>query len=166
MHQRTVRIAEQLYFDVTRAAHQFLQVHFIVAEGRLGLTACNRQQFRQRRLVVDDAHATPATAPTRLEHHWIAHLGRQLRALLEVCGERRCGWHNRHASGHRQIARRDFVTERAHGRRRGSNEDHAGACAGCGEFRTLREKPVPGMNRVGFGLQRCGDDLLDIEVGL
>ncbi len=46
-----VLVAEDLHLDVARAAHQLLEVHLVVAEGRLRLAPRHRQQLAQLRLV-------------------------------------------------------------------------------------------------------------------
>ncbi len=84
MHQSAVRVAQDLHLDVPRAAHQLLEVDLVVAEGRLRLAARHRQQLRQLRVALDHAHAAPAAAPARLEHHRVADPVRQVPAFLQV----------------------------------------------------------------------------------
>jgi hypothetical protein len=49
-------------------AHEFLEIHLVVAEGRFRFTACNRQDLFELRRRFDDAHAAAAAAPARLQH--------------------------------------------------------------------------------------------------
>src|SRR5690606_9200924 len=51
VHQRAVRIAEQLHFDMPRAAHELLEINLIVAECRLRLTARRGNHFLEGRFL-------------------------------------------------------------------------------------------------------------------
>jgi hypothetical protein len=97
MHQVAVRVAQDLHFDVPCLAHEFLEIDLVIAEAGLGLAARHRQQLRQLRVTLDDAHAAAATAPARLQHHRIADLGRLLLAGFDIGGQRRRRRHHRHA---------------------------------------------------------------------
>ena len=67
-----VRVAEQLHFDVPRAHDELFEIDLVVAERRLGFAPRGRDVLRELRCAGNDAHAAPAAAPARLEHHRIA----------------------------------------------------------------------------------------------
>ena len=70
-----VCIAENLCLDVTRTFDQFLQIDFVLAEGRACFAACFIGFFFEILLTAYRAHATTATTPGGLEHDRIANLG-------------------------------------------------------------------------------------------
>ena len=57
-----VLVGQHLELDVARVAEVFFEVHGVVAEGRLGLAAGERNGVQQRRLGVHHAHALAAAA--------------------------------------------------------------------------------------------------------
>ena len=166
VHEVAVHVAEDLHFDMARAAHQLLEVHLVVAECSLRLASRGRHHLGELRLALDHAHAATATPPARLQHHRISDRGCQARAFGIVHRQwRRCG-HHRHAGGHRQLACRDLVAEAAHDLRRRADEGDAGCGAGLGEFRVLGQETVARVDRIRPRLARHADDVLDVEVGL
>ena len=84
--QIAVGIAEQLDFDMTRPAHELLEVDLVVAEGGLRLAAGLDDALVQMLCRIDDPHAASAAAPAGLEHHWIADLGRKALHLGRIRG--------------------------------------------------------------------------------
>ena len=58
-----VGIGQDLHLDMAGALDQLFQIDVVLAEGGLGLAACRGQVAGKRRLVGNDAHAAPATAP-------------------------------------------------------------------------------------------------------
>jgi hypothetical protein len=84
MHEITIGVAQQLHLDMAGAAHQFLQIHFIIAKRRLRLALGGNNGFQQHALIIDRPHAAAATAPGCLQHYRIADLSRQALNLLTV----------------------------------------------------------------------------------
>ena len=114
MHDVAVRVAEHLHLDMAGALDQLFEIDLVLAEGGLGLALALRHFAREVGFVADGAHAAPAAAPGRLQHHRIADLGGQLLHRLHVVGQRLGRRHHRHADLDRQVARRDLVAEPAH----------------------------------------------------
>ena len=166
MHEIAVRIPEQLHFDVTRTPHEFLEIHLVIAERRLGLAARGRDHFLQVAFVLDDSHAAAAAAPTRLEHHRKPDCARQSLDLGFVVRQWRRSRHHRNTRGNRQVARHYFVAETAHDVGCRTDEDDAGLVATLGEFGVLGQEAVPRM--YGVDMRGLGDthDVGDIEVRL
>ena len=134
MHQLTLGVANDLNLDMARAADQFFQIHFAIAEGLLGFTAAHADQFQQRVAVFDHAHAASATAPRSFEHHGEADLFGELgnfgRIFRQGSGRR----HHRHARRLGQTPRGHLITQRAHYGGWRADENHAGLRAGFGKF--------------------------------
>ena len=153
-----MRIAEQLHLDVPRAADQLLEVDLVVAERGLGLAACRGDELGERGFVLDDAHATPAAAPTGLEH--------QPRGGRGIGRQRTGRGHHGDARRDREGARRHLVAKGAHRLRRRTDEDQACRRAGLGEVGVLGEEAVARVDRVDMRLVGDADDVGDVEVGL
>ena len=117
MHQIAVQVAQNLHFDMARAAHQLFQIHLVVAEGRQRFAARDVELFRQLRFGFDHAHAAPATAPTGFQHQRVADCCGQRLGLFNFARQRAGGRHHRHAGRHRRLARRHLVAQCAHHRR-------------------------------------------------
>ncbi len=79
-------ITENLNLDVPCTADEFFQVHLVVSECGLGLSTGNGQYLGKLLVILDHAHTAAATAPTRLEHHWITNPVCELRALRNARG--------------------------------------------------------------------------------
>ena len=166
VHQGAMGVAQHLHLDVARTAHQFLQIHLVVAEGRGGLAPRHLHRRPQVGFRLDHAHAAPAAAPARLEHERIANLRRQLLRARDVRRQRAGGRHHRHAGLLGEFACRHLVAQGAHHLRFRPDEDDAGRSAGLGEVRVLREEAVAGMDGVDMRLFRHADDVVDVEVSL
>ncbi len=110
-----MRIAQDLHFHVPRAHDELLEIHLVLAERALGLSARGRHRIEKPRLVRDDAHTAPAAAPARLEHDRQPHRARERERLGIVVRQRRRRGHHGDARARRKIARLDLVAELAHG---------------------------------------------------
>ena len=74
--------------------------------------------------------------------------------------------HERHAEPLGDAARGHLVAHGAHGGRRRADEDEPGRGARLGEGRVLGEEAVAGMDGLGAGGPRGGDDLVLVEIAL
>ena len=166
VHQIAVQIAENLHLDVTRAPHELLDVHRVVAEGA-GRFAPRRvhegPELGRRR---DDPDAAATAAVAGLEHEGIADGLRDGAGLAGIARQGAAPRQDRHARCLRQRARRDLVAERAHRLRRRAHEDEAGARARHGEVRALGEEAVARMDGVHPRPARHPDDRVDVEIGV
>ena len=135
---------------------RLLEVDRVVAERRLGLALRARERRLQLVLAVDEAHAAPAAARRRLQHHRVADArrrrlrrgrrGEPAAALAVVAGD------DRHARGLHQRARRRLAAHRADRRGRRPDERRARGRARLGEVGVLGQEAVAGVDGVGAGL--------------
>ena len=165
VHGVAVKIAQHLYLDVACAAHQLLQVDFVVAKGRHRLAPANLDVPRQIRSAIDHPHAAAAAAPARLEHEGITDLGSPLPRLVDSARQRACCRHHGYAYRNREIACAEFVAEGAQHLGPRTNERNAGAGAGFGKFRVFRKEAVAGVDGFDLSFARDANDVFDIEVG-
>ena len=164
MHDGAVRIAEHLHLDVTRVAHELLDIHLVVAECGQRLTSRDGQQRFQVALVLEHAHPAPAAAPARLQHQRIADFFSQRLAGGEIVRQRRGRGHHRHAGGDRRVARGHLVAERAHHVGRRADPADARIDHGLREFGVLGQEAVAGVDRIDIGLPCDAQDVVDVEI--
>jgi hypothetical protein len=160
-------VAEHLHLDVTRIAHQPLDVHALDAEGRARFRHAARMRLGQLAGLEHRAHAAPAAAADGLDHH-----ARALRLLLGEEGLRLRERHRARAAGHHghlaargQFARARLVAEQRELLGRGPDEDQARIGAGLREVGALAEEAVARMHRVAALRLRGRDQRADVEVG-
>ena len=166
VHQVPVEIAEDLDLDVTRAPHELLDVHLVVAEGERGFASRRlreRLELRRRR---DDPDAAAAAAVAGLEHERIADALGDRAGLAGVARQGAARRQGRHARRLGQRARGDLVAQGAHRLRRRAHEDDAGLRARDREVRALGEKAVAGMDGVHSRPQGHPDDGVHVEIGV
>ena len=166
VHEVAVAVAQQLHFHMARATNELFEVHLVVAEGCLGLAARRSHLLQQLVRGFHYAHAAATAAPASLQHHRVAHFFGGGEALGIHARQRRRSRHDRDARGHGKVARRNLVTQRAHGGRRGPNELDAGFSAGLGKLGVLGEEAVARMDRVCLRFDRDADDVRNIEISL
>ena len=159
-------IDEDLRLDVPHALEVLLEVDAVVAEGaprlRLRLIPLPLQLGRRR----DLAHAAPAPTGARFEHHRIADGLREPERLRRRADRRIRAGNDRHADLLQRAARLRFVMETRQDLRRRPDEHQAVLLTDFGEIEVLREEPVSGMDGLGPGDERGGDDRRDIEIGV
>ena len=123
MNQVAVGVADNLHFNMARAANQFFKVDLAVAESLFGLVASDGHHFQEGPFVFNDAHSAPAAAPRRLEHQRIADMGGEGTNLRRVVWQRASGRHHRDPGRLRQSTRGHFIAQGAHDGRRRADED-------------------------------------------
>ena len=166
MNQIAVRVAQYLHFHVPRAPDELLEIHLVLAEGRLGLTPRGGHRRDELPVVFHDAHAAAAAAPARLEHDRKAHRMGHRENLLLLGRQRRRGRHHRDARARRKIARLDFVAQPAHGVGQRADEHDPGRRASLGELRAFRQESIARMHGVDARLGRDANDVGDVEIRL
>jgi hypothetical protein len=166
VNEVAVGVAQQLHLDVPCAYHQLLEIDLVVTERRFCLAPRGRDFLGQLRLVRDDAHAAPAAAPARLEHHRITDLSCETSRRGIVSRQRRCRGHDGDARGNGEVARADLVAQPTHDLRRRADEDQARLGTCFGERGILGEKAVARMNRIDLRRLRDTHDVGDIEVSV
>jgi hypothetical protein len=80
-------VAQHLDLHMARVAEEFLDVDLGVAEGPPRFLAGKGHRVQQLGLVVHHAHAAPATATGRLDHHRVADRARDLQDGRVVIGQ-------------------------------------------------------------------------------
>src|SRR5581483_10347232 len=166
VQRRTVRVGEDLKFDVARAGEVPFEQDRIVAERRFRLAACGRQRVVEAREIVDDAHPAPAAAGARFdENRRPDPLGFRAQARVALVVAVVAGYHGHAERAHAPLRldlrahRRDRVGARA-------DEDQSRVDDQARERRALAEEAVARMDRVRAERLRRGDDLLAVQVGL
>ena len=134
------------------------------AASRLALRAL--QRGGEVRLALDQAHAAPAAAGHRLDHHGVADAlglaGERLGVLAVAVVAR----HHRHAGCGGDRLGLGLAAHAAHGVGRGADELDAGLADGLGEIGVLGKEAVARMDAVGARLLGGGDDPVDAQVAL
>ena len=97
VHGIAVCVAENLCLDVTRTFDEFLQIDFVLAEGRTCFAARFIGFFFEILLTAYRAHATTAATPGGFEHDRIANLGSHFLDRWQVFGQWICCRYDRHA---------------------------------------------------------------------
>ncbi len=158
-------VAEELHLDVARTLDVLLDVHAGVLE--VGLRQPRDRCPRRVQLGgrAHQAHADAPAAAGALQHHRKADAF-ALRVRRRDIGQQSGAWQQRHALGLRQRARRVLQPERAHLRRRRSDEHETGGDAGLGERRVLGQEAVARVDRLRAGGTGGREDAVDREVAV
>ena len=161
-----MRVAEYLHFDVARIEDVFFDQHAIVAERRGRLAAAGQQQLVEPRRRLDPAHPLAAAARDRLDQYGIAD---RVRLCLEV--RRRLvlshiAGGDRDAGGDHALLGGILQPHRPDRRRRRADPDQPRRLHRLGEPGIFREEAVAGVDRLGAGRVRGGEDggLVEIAV--
>ncbi|MCY1224409.1 hypothetical protein D9M72_365650 [compost metagenome] len=160
-----VAVAGDLHFDMARAGHQPLGVDGIDAEGRARLGAAARIRFGQGVALAHHAHAAPAAAAHRLEHHAGAVLLVEEGGHCIERGAARSGGHHRYAAACGQRQRAALVAEQGQLLGLGADKDDLRGCASAGKVGALAEKTIARVDGVAAGGARCADDGGNVEIG-
>ena len=161
-----VRVREDLDLDVTHARQIPLDIDLGVPEGGLGFGRGRGQRRRQFRLFTDDTHAASAPAERGLQQDRVADLGRDPGGFLHAghpgFGPRK----DRHPGPLHDASRERLVPHAPNTLRGRADERDAAGLADLGERVALRKESVAGMDGVGAGDLRRGQDARDVEVAL
>ena len=131
----------------------------------LGLALRALQRGGEIGLALDEAHAAPAAAGHRLDHHRPADALGLLDERLAVCFAL-VARHDRHAGGGGDRLGLGLAAHAAHGVGRGADELDAGLADGLGEVGVLGQEAVARMDAVGAGRFGGGEDAVDAQVAL
>ncbi len=160
-----VGVREHLHLEVPGVAHQLLDEHLVLAEGRARLATGRLDLLGQLVDVVDHAHAAAAAAPARLEHDGQADGLGDPPAFVVVVGQRRGGGHDRDVGLLRQMARGHLGAELLHDVRWRADEGDPGVGAGPGELRVLGEKAVTRVDGVHARIVGDLEDARHVQIG-
>ena len=148
MNGVALRIGEDLYLDVPRAANGLLNECRGIAERTFCLAHGCRYGLPEHRGVIDPAHAAATAAGNRLDEHGKADLLGAGHQLIKVCRRRR-GPKGGDASSPRCLDSTHLVAgelENSGGR---TDEDDARFVAGAGQARVFAQEAIAGIDRVG-----------------
>ena len=159
-------VGEDLDLDVAGARQVALDQHLVVTERGRGLALGQGQGFGEVGWGGDDAHALAATAGAGLDQHGIAdaiglrgQVGGVLVGAVVAGDEGDAGLLHQGLGG-------GLAAHGADGRGGGADEHEAGLRAGLGEVGVLGQEAVSGVDGLGAGLVRGGDDPLLVQVGV
>ena len=158
-------IGEHLDLHVAPLLDVPLDQHGRIAERRLGLPAGGGQGGGQLGRLAHDAHPLPAPAGGGLHQHRQPDLGHgpvgQLGVVVALDGRQ-----HRHVGGRGDAAGLVLASHEVDDGGRRAHPHQAGGGDGAGEVGVLGEEPVAGVDRVGAGGPRGGEQCRDREVGL
>ncbi len=166
MDDISVRVCQDLKFDVPGVEQQLLQVDIAVAEGGLGLAPSSLQQAGQLLGFADLAHALAAATGGRLDQQWVADFLSDADQLLvgKVAFSLRA--RDDRDAGRRNSRTGDrLVAHRGDRRGAGANEDQPGVLDRLGKIPALGEEAVAGMNGASAAHLGDLDDAIAAQVG-
>src|SRR4051794_33712481 len=148
VNHRAVMVAENLEFDVPRVLDVFLDVDVSNTKRSLGFPLGCLERLGELAGVADDAHSTAAAARDGLDDDGESEILRNLESLLLAVYRTIASRQNRHTRLFHRAAGAGLVTQQPDDIRRRSDELDVAGLADLREIRTLREKPVSGVDRV------------------
>ncbi len=161
----TLAIAQDLHFQVTRTADEFLYKHAVIAEKLQALASDALPGLRQRRRVVAAREPDAAAARGGFQHHRVANIFCRLGCLLKRAQQPAARRH-RHARLCRQRAGAVFQAKIANLLRRRADEYQARGFARRCEFSALGKKTVAGENRLRPARFRRCENFIDVKIGV
>src|SRR4029434_10570167 len=117
-------------------------------------------------LIMRSAHAAPAAAAGRLDHHRVAKLLCDFHRLIFCLNDSIAAGRYRHADFPRSRTSSVLVAHRLHRTRGGADELDVAAFADLHEMRILSEEPIAGMNRVNIADFGRAHDPIDSQITL
>ena len=161
---RSVRVREDLYLDVTGAQHEALDEQRVVTEGTRRLSTGRGRLGEQIGRIVHQAHALAATTRGRLQQDGVAD-------LVGGLGEVRVGQagfgaagHHGHTGGRHRGLGTDLVAHQVDRVGRRTDEDEPGVHDGAGELGVLGQEPVAGVDGLRARASGGLEDRRGIEV--
>ena len=137
---------------MARAAHQLLQINFVLAKSRTGFTLRRNDAIDKFTLSLDRAHAAAAAAPRGFEHDGVTDLGGSRLDRVCVAGQRIARGHHRHADTDGEIACINFVAEGTQRLGAWADENQVTGMTGLGELGALREETITRVYRIDLRL--------------
>ena len=151
---------------MARIGDELLDEHAVVAEARFRLRARARKPFGHLALVEGDAHALAAATGGGLDHHRVTDLVGDGDRLLVVPDHAEMAGNGRNLGARRRLLRLDLVAHGGDRFRVGPDEHDAGRRQRLRKGRTLGEKSVARMHRLGPARSAGGNDVVDDQVAL
>ncbi len=159
-----VAVAEYLHLNVARSRNIFLDKHAIIAESGFGLALRGCQCRLEFFCLFDAPHAFAAAACNRLDQYGVADVRgffRQARGRLIVSQITR---HHSDARLRHERFRAVFESHRPDRAGRRPHEDDSRRLARLGESGVLRQKPVAGMDGLGFRPKGRRNDRINVQI--
>jgi hypothetical protein len=156
VHETAVGVAQDLDLDVARPRHIALEEHAVVAEAARSLPPGGGHRLGQVVGRLDDAHALAAAARGRLDQQRVPDLAGRGRVVGRGQG--------RHTRRRRGALGGQLVAHRLDHPGRGPDPGEPGGRHVGGEGGVLGEEAVAGVDRLGAGRQRGGDDAGTVQV--
>ena len=159
-------VGKNLDLDVTGTQNQLLKVDAVVAERRTGLGASGHVLRLKIHGIMDLAHALAAAASGCLDKHGVADA---IGEFLRLCGGVDAAVRTRDGGDATRLhgfARSAFVAHALDALGRRADEDQVVVRAGAGELGVFRQEAVTGMDGLGAGVLRSGDDVGHDQVAL
>ena len=166
MENISVRVGQDLHFDVPRAANVALEKNSVVAERRSGLGPRFLQARQQQLRALHHAHPAPAAAERGFHHQRIADFVRDALRVVLLRHRLFRARHDRQAGFLRQPPRRRLIAQQIEQVRARSNESNSRRGAGSRQRRIFREKSVARVDGVDAALLRQRHDSIDVQIGL
>ena len=166
MQNVSVRVGEDLNFDVPRAPNIALQKNSVVAEGRSRLGPRFLKARQQQLRTLHHAHPAPAAAKRGFHDQRIADFVRDALRVVLLRDRLFRARHDRQPGFLRQPPRRRLVAQQVEQIRARANERNSRGGAGSRQRGIFREKTVARVDRVDAALLRQRHDPVDVEIGL
>ena len=161
-----MRVGEHLDLDVARVLEVALEVDAVVGEELLAFAGGALEGLLEVVGRHRDPEALAAAAARRLAGDRVAGLLGLLAGRLDVLGRLGRAGHDRHPGLGHDLARPGLRAHRLDRLGGGPMKTMPASAQARGEVGVLGEEAVAGVDRLGAGLLRRLDDLLDVEVAL
>ena len=159
MNRVALAVGQYLDFHVAWVAEEFLQIHHRVAKRRAGFGAGQFGGLDQIFLFMHHAHAATTAAASGFDDHWIAHFAGDAQGFLLVFWQWAVGArHGRYAGLFHRVFGRDFIAHQANHVGGWADKGKPGALNLLGKIGVLGQKAVAGVDGVGAGDFRRGND--------
>ena len=166
MAHSALPVAQRLHLHMTCTLHQLLHIDIATPEGGLRLRLAALIERRDILWPFDHAHASPAAAGQRLDHHRAAltQAGQEGLRLGQADGVVQARRH-RHVAGLGQRAGAGLVAQQVQRLGRGAHEHQSGCGTSTREGRALAQEAVARVH-VGAALgQGGGHHVVDVQIG-
>ena len=160
-----VGVAEDLKLDVMRVDHELFKVAIAIAETGHRFVGGRVEQADEFLFLEARTHAAATTTGGGLDHYWqpdFFGLGQCRLSIWHDVGAGR----NRHAVGDRGGAGRSLVAHPRDHLRGRADESDPRRFANFRKTRIFREKSIARVNCIRTRDLRCGDNAVDLEIGL
>src|SRR5258708_31069222 len=164
MDDITVRVAENLEFDVPRAGEILLDVYLAIAERRQRLRSRQLERAREVIFVARHPHALAPAARGSLDDHRKADLAGETERVFGLFDRAGGPRDNRNANSRHRASRGRLVAHEPYLLAGRTDEGNLRRGADVRKLGVFREESVPRMDRVGASDLGRGDDPRDVEI--